>query len=773
MSESQFRSAAGDIARQIVVTIRNTLVAAPPRGTPAVGAVGRHAPIRWLLLCLLLAAGTLVHAAGEAGRPRIGLVLGGGGARGAAHIGVLEVLEKMRVPVDCVAGTSMGALVAGAYASGMSAAQMRDALAKADWDDLFQDDPAFSQQNFRKKAKDRRFLPASETGVGPDGMRYQSGIVTGQKIKLFFNQLVRDYMGEREIASLPLPLSIVATDIVSGQRVVFREGSLSRAMRASMSVPGLMSPVEIDGEKLVDGGLVDNVPIAEARSRCQADIVIAINVGSPLLKADEIGSLLSVSAQMVNILTEQNVTRSLATLKPTDIYIKPDLEGITAGDFKRTAETADRGVTATEALADRLRPLAISDAAYTTWSEKIRFAKRDAPSIDDIEIVGLKRVNPAMVSRYIELASGDKIDPDVVRRDLLRAYGDGYYEGIDYAMDSTLRGRNILRVSPIEKSWGPDYLRYGLNLNTNFKVDSTYTLRLAYDKTWLNSLGGELLAFAEIGSRSGVGIDFYQPLEDRQRYFVETNFRLSNKLTGLYENDKKLADYRIMQTDVHLSGGINLGLLGQLHAGWQQTWYRAQVDTGSPLFPEESKSYHGWFTGLEVDQTDRLYFPTNGWSTSTRYFASQTDDYSKLTAELKGYGSVGDWVLATRLSYQGSPVGKLPYYDLGSLGGMLNMTAFAVGQLKGDDMSYGQLRAEKIIGRLPLGLRGDMRLGAALEMAKISRPFSETELKGWINSSSVYLGGETPLGPIYLGYGYSSSGSTGGYSNFYLFLGTP
>jgi NTE family protein len=130
-------------------------------------------------------------------------------------------------------------------------------------------------------------------------------------------------------------------------------------------------------------------------------------------------------------------------------------------------------------------------------------------------------------------------------------------------------------------------------------------------------------------------------------------------------------------------------------------------------------------------------------------------------------------VLASRLSYQGSPIGQLPVYDLGDLGGMLNMTAFAVGQLKGDDMSYGSIRAERIIGRLPLGLRGDLRLGAALETAKIGRPFTETTLDGWIPGAAIYLGGETPFGPVYLGYGYSNAGSTGGYSNFYLFLGTP
>ncbi|HCN67824.1 MAG TPA: patatin, partial [Candidatus Accumulibacter sp.] len=202
---------------------------------------------------------------------------------------------------------------------------------------------------------DKRFLPASETGVGAGGLRYQTGIVTGQKIKLFFNQLVGDDRRLRRIEDLSLPLSIIATDIVHGTRVVFRSGPLSSAMRASMSVPGLMSPVDIDGQKLVDGGLVDNVPIDEARARCQADVVIAVNVGSPLLKAEEIGSLLSVAAQMVNILTEQNVVRSLATLKPTDVYIKPDLEGISAGDFKRTSETADRGAAATDAVAAQLR----------------------------------------------------------------------------------------------------------------------------------------------------------------------------------------------------------------------------------------------------------------------------------------------------------------------------------------------------------------------------------------------------------------------------------
>ncbi len=755
------------------MAIRNSLLAlgAAAAYPEQEGRNNRPRRIRQLLLLTLLAAGSIAHAANDPGRPRIGLVLGGGGARGAAHIGVLEVLEKLRVPVDCVAGTSMGALVAGGYAAGLSPSAMRQKLARADWDDLFQDNPPYSQQSFYKKSVDKRFLPASETGVGRDGLRYQTGIVTGQKIKLFFNELIGDFRGHREIQSLPLPISIIATDIVHGKKVVFREGSLSTAMRSSMSVPGLMSPVDVNGEKLVDGGLVDNVPIDEVRTHCQADVVIAVNVGSPLLKADEIGSLLSVSAQMVNILTEQNVTRSLATLGPTDVYIKPDLEGITAADFKRSSETADRGVQAAEAVAERLRPLAVSDSAYAAWSGNIQTAKREALRVDEIEIAGLKRVNPAAVERHIQTRPGEAIDPAEINVDLLRVYGDGHYESVDYALNSTLRDRNILRLTPVEKSWGPDYLRYGINLETNFNDDSTYNLRAAYHKTWLNRLGGEVLAFAEIGSKSAVGANYYQPVDESQRYFVETSVRFQNNFSGVYQNDERLADYRVRQTDVLLGGGINLGLVGQIRGGWQESWWQSKIETGLPALPEDSQRYGGWFAALDLDQTDRLYFPTSGWFSATRYFDSQTDPYSKLVATASGYRSVGDWVFASRLSYQGSPVGKLPIYDLGSLGGVLNMTAFSPGQLKGDEMSYGNLRAEWIVGRLPMGLRGDLRLGVALEAARVGRPFTETELTGWINSSAVYLGGETPLGPVYLGYGYSSSG--GGYSNLYLFLGTP
>lgn len=724
---------------------------------------------RYGLALLLLIASTA--QASEATRPRIGLVLGGGGARGAAHIGVLEVLERLRVPVDCIAGTSMGALVAGAYAAGLSPAEMRSELAKADWNDMFQDNPPYSEINYRNKEISTRFMPGSETGVGEKGVAYQRGVVSGQKIKLFFNRLVGSDLGERNIESLPLPLSIIATDIGNGEKVVFRDGSLTKAMRASMSVPGMMAPVEHQGHKLVDGGLVDNLPIAEARARCRADIVIAVNVGSPLLKADEVGSLLTVSMQMVNILTEQNVTHSLASLQAGDIYIKPDLEGISAGDFSRTSETADRGRVAAEVIADRLKAFSVSEERYAAWSQKLAYSRQTAPGIDETQVAGLKTINPAALERHLRVRPGDRIDAARLNQDMLRAYGDGWYESIDYSLLSE-RDRNILRVLPVEKSWGPDYMRFGVSLYSDFKQDSSFTLRAAHHKTWLNTFGGELLAAAEIGRRNALGVDLYQPLDPRQRYFVEASASYTRENFGVYQDDEKFADYAKTQRNVSVGAGVNVGLLGQLRVGWQQRWVEAKLDTGLPTaaYPETTnKSWGGVYAGIDLDQMNRLYFPTEGWSSRLGYFNSSGAGYSKLLAEVKAAESFGDYVLNGRLGYQGSARGSLPVHDAATLGGLNNLAGFALNQLIGDDIRYAGLRLEKIIGRLPLGLRGDLRAGIALETGKVGQPLTETRLSGWMNSLSIYLGGETPLGPVYLGYGRSDTGA----SSLYLFLGTP
>lgn len=718
--------------------------------------------LRRSLLVLSLVATSIPGIAAEP--PRIGLVLGGGGARGAAHIGVLEVLAEQRIPIACVAGTSMGGLVAGAWAAGVTPARMQQALAAVDWSDMFLDNPDYGEMSHRNRAISRLYLPGSESGVGADGVRYQGGVVAGQKIKLFFNRLV----GGSRIEQLALPLSIVATDIGSGEAVVFRDGDLSTAMRASMSVPGLLAPVEQGGRKLVDGGLVDNLPVAEIRERCAADVLIVVDVGTPLLKADEVGSLLTVSAQMIGILTRQNVARSLALLGDQDILIQPALDGIRAGDFPRHAEAAVRGRQAAQAVAERLAPLALAPAEYLAWWQGIE-AQAAAPlRVDAIEVAGLGRVNPRSLDRFIEIAPGDVVSADRIDRSLLRIYGDGDYESVDYAVIGNA-GRNTLRIMPVEKPWGPDYLRFGIHLAADSGDGASFGVRAAYHRTWLNALGGELLYHAELGSHNRLGVNLHQPLDPAQRYFAEALAGVEQERLSVFEDDRRIAKYKV--TESRLGGwlGYNAHVYGAVRFGWLQRRRDYRLDTGTLALPRGDVAFGGWQATLDFDRSDRMYFPTRGWAAHLNYFHSPGRDYARFDAELRGAFTLADTVFNARVAYTGSPRGELPAYDAGRLGGFLNMTAYSTGQLLGDDIQYAGLRSERIIGRLPLGLRGDMRFGVALEAARLGRRFSETGRDGWLDSLAFYLGGETPLGPAYLGIGHSRQGA----SNLFLFIGTP
>ncbi len=706
-------------------------------------------------------------------RPKVGLVLGGGGARGAAHIGVLEVLERLRIPVACVAGTSMGALVAGAWAAGLTPAEMRQDLAKADWADMFRDDPGYEDLNFRNKRLQQRFLPGSETGLTDGGAVAPPGVVSGQKIKLFFNHLVRADTGERELQQLPLPVSIIATDIGNGERVVLRDGSLTLAMRASMSVPGLLAPLEYRGRKLVDGGLVDNVPIREVRERCGADVVIAVNVGSPPLKPEQVLGLLSITTQMVALLTEQNVSASLAMLQAQDVYIQPELGDLTAGSFERAAEAADKGRAAAEAVLARLAPLGVPAPAYAAWKRSIAVRERDVPRIDEVEIAGLGRVNPEVVRRYVEQLGGAPLDTQALNRDLLRAYGDGHYERVDYAVVSR-QGRNVLRLFPVEKSWGPDYLRLALRLDTNLSQGSTYLLRAGYQKTWLNRLGGELLLVGELGSTTGASAEFYQPLDSAQRSFISTALEYRRERVDYWSLEQRIAEYRNARTRLDVALGVNFRLLGQARLGWRETRVSSGLETGLDVLgalatERAERASGGWLVALELEQADRLYFPSRGWSVKASLFDSPRREYSRLALELGGALPLESYVISGRTSWVTSTRGRLPLNDAARLGGLLNLTGFAAGQLVGDDVAYAQLRGERVIGRAPLGLRGELRAGIALEAGRVGVPYTRQVRDGTLYSLAFYLAGETPVGPFFLGVGRGSGGSV----NAYLVIGAP
>ena len=725
------------------------------------------------LACALLATAP-AHAQQPApARPSVGLVLGGGGARGGAHLGVLEVLEELRVPVDCIAGTSMGALVGGAFAAGVTPAEMREKIAATDWKSMFDDSASRELQNLRRRTLDDRFFSGLEFGVTEDGLRYREGAIAGEKIKLFFGDLVRADLGERNIDQLPLPLTLIATDIVSGERIAMRSGNLTSAMRASMSVPGAIAPVTRDGHKLVDGGLVDNVPIQEVRDRCNAQVVIAINVGSPLLTGTQVLGAVSVVSQMVNLLTEQNVSRSLALLTPRDIYMRPELGDITAMDFAKQLDAAAIGRAAALAQADKLRTLSVSPEEYAAWRARIRASPPPQPPvIDQVVVADTRYVNPHELRTNVAQQEGERLDSKRLAEDLLLIYSRGDLQTLDYSVLSE-RDKTILKLVPIEKGWGPNYLRFGLNLATDFRFDSSFNLRALYRRTWLNAYGGEWLTTGQVGTDQVFATEFYQPVDLRQIWFVRPYVAAESHKRNLYFNGERLAEYRVPDYYGGFDIGANLGIYGQARVGWQERKASAHLETGAPVLPDAQARTSAFIADVAIDQFDMAFFPSRGYKADINYYdarrVSSGEPFAKLQGNAQGALTLGGIVLRPYLEAGKNTSGQLQLPDLFPLGGLGRLSAFAPGQILTEEYILGALRVEyRLLEPIPLiGL--SVVAGVNLERAHVKNPVTEPTLKGNIDSYGFYLGATSALGPLYLGW----SGTQDRRGRLFLFIGTP
>jgi NTE family protein len=725
----------------------------------------------------LLAAGTAAAQPATAERARIGLVLGGGGARGGAHLGVLEVLEELRIPIDCIAGTSQGALVGGAYAAGIPPADIIELVGKTDWNAMFDDSAGRDAVNMRRKELDDRFYSGVELGVSREGLRFREGAVSGEKLKLFFNQLVRSDVGDRAIEQLAMPLAIIATDIGTGERVAMRTGNLTTAMRASMSVPGLIAPVTRDGRKLVDGGLTDNVPVAEVRELCNPDVVIAVNVGSPLLKPDQVTGIATVLGQVVNLLTEQNVAKSLALLTPRDIYIQPDLGEITATAFTQQLKAAEKGREATLAKAGELRRYSLAPEQYGAWQDHIRFAaSHAAPVIDEVVIAETRFVSPATIRRGISQEPGEPLDSRKLERDLVREFSQGDLHSLDYSV-ATERERTILKITPVEKPWGPDYLRFGLNFASDFRSESAYNFRVLYRRTWMNAYGGEWLLGGQIGSDQAMLTEFYQPLDLRHTFYVRPYASTSLRKVPLYFGGDRLAIYRVQDNRGGLDFGMNLGMFGQARAGWVERRLGAVLDTGPDFLLNQTERLGGLTAALAIDTYDQPFFPTRGVRLEVTQFdalrvrstTTGLGPYARSEARLGGAISHGRWTFLGGLEGGTATKGSLPITDAFALGGPRRLSGFALDQMLGGDYSFGRVEAQYRLN-FASPLYGLTLLGGVVaETGRMQKPFTETNLTGWQRSLGVYIAANTFLGPIYLGVADAKNGK----GRFYLFIGTP
>jgi NTE family protein len=701
-------------------------------------------------------------------------VLGGGGARGIAHVGVLEMLEELRVPVDCIAGTSMGSIIGGLYASGMTPEQMSETVQRIDWPAAFTDSPPRADLPFRTKQQQRVLLTDQGVGIKNGSVQLPQGLLQGQNLLLLLEELSLPAANVHDFDQLKVPYRAVATDLVTGTPVVLKSGELAKAMRASMSIPSALAPVELEGKLLVDGGVSNNVPVDVARELCRPDVIIAVDVGAPLALASELTSILSITNQLTSILTVRNAQQQIKTLGRKDILITPDLKDISSIDFNRAPEAVQIGYAAAESQRSALSRLSVSPNAYQT-DLAARPKLPDAyPVVDFIRIKNNTRLADQVIESQLGIKPGDRLDPQQLNRNLNIIYGMGDFQQVSYSLVEE-DGKTGLVVEAWESYIGSNTLNFGLFLGANMKGDSLFNVSAAYTMTQLNSLGGEWRNFVQIGGNMALETDFYQPLDADQEYFIDPFLNYQQyDLDIQSDRQAQIAEtrFRVRQAQAGVEAGRNLGHWGRLSLGLHYSAGSNDLQIGQPSDFEGDFNNSGYSIRWAADTLDSLNFPTSGYLASLRYDSALTalgadQDLQTLSLYVLKPYTWGKSTLIPRMRLAGTLAGDPGPQNLFLLGGFLNLSGYQIGQVSGQYLAFGELIYMYRLDDASAAFTLPLYAGGSLEVGGAWNDLDEVTFDSLIPAGSLFLGADTPLGPLYLGAGVSDNSN----ASLYLMLG--
>lgn len=697
-------------------------------------------------------------------RPKIGVVLGGGGALGMAHVGVLRVLEEMRIPIDYVGGTSMGAIISGMYASGMSPDEIEHFLKSQNWWDVLNDYTPRRDQEFRRKRdEDRYFIELGWNG----GLRFGSGAAAGQKFNNLLQTETLRTVAITNFDELPIPFRCVATDLRTGKGVVLDHGNLAKAMRASMAVPGAFTPVEWDDYMFADGGLVNNMPVDVVRAM-GADVLIAVDVGGAAARAETnntYGSIGEVLSRTYSIMQRPDQEKNLAT---ADVVLIPEIAEYSASDFQKVEEIVRPGEAAARAAGDQLRKYGVDDETFRKYLKNQRRVQPADVPISKVVLTGNRRVDSRVAQGRVRSRPGT-LDLEQVRRDLLHLYGLGEFEQVRYTVRPDAGGRNTLEYAMKEKPWGPNYLHLGLRLKSDFDQDAQWGLLLNFRKTSLNRLGGEWENELEIGNRLRAFSEIYQPLSFSGVLFAAPSVEYAKGVQGVYSNHDRIADYDLGLLTLRADLGIQLSRYAVVRAGPVWRNLDATVKTGASDLPEASEQEAGWALRLGVDRLDRIaMFAREGGQLaltveSIREEMGSPASYEKAWGRALQCFSLGDHTLQVSGAGGTSFNRDLPGYSDYLVGGEDSFIGLSDGELRLEDFAIGSLVYRYRLARLPPTFGQAIYTVLRFDAGKVWRDEEAEDESDWIHGAGVGLGLDTKMGPIYLGYGRTREGDDRGY----------
>jgi NTE family protein len=733
----------------------------------------RAAPPPILLACLLLQ--TLIIPEGswgavEPGRPRIGLVLGGGGARGAAHIGVLKELERLQVPVDAIVGTSMGAIVGGLYASGMTIAELEELVRTLDWKSALSDSGAREELSFRGKQDDEAFPIRFELGVRDGELLLPQGVIQGQRLDLVLRELTIDSSHVKDFDELAIPFRAVASDLVSGDVHVMGKGDLALAIRASMSVPGAFAPVQVDGRLLADGGLVGNLGV-EVIERMGVDVIIAVDVEFPLYPEDALISAVGISEQVLTILIHKETLRQIERLDEDDILIQPELGVFASTDFVGSPEAIEPGVLATRAKADRLRELSVDDESFARYQARRRAAPPRKETIDFVRVDQDGRISTALLERRMAVEPGDPVDPELFAREASRLFGLRVFEKVGYQLVE--EGDQLgVEFSATSKRWGPGYLRFGLGIEDDFEGGTAFNLAARYWRPGLNALGAEWRTDLQVGTDPGVATEFYQPLRGDSRLFVAPRLEAGQRNFNVFAAGEPVAQLRLTEYEVGLDLGAELGTWGEVRIGFYSGNSNARVKVGDPV-PNADIATGGVRTQVLVDTLDDARFPRSGLQAGltldlSRPVLGADRSYDTAGFDVDSAWSRGRNTVVAGLQFGTSLNSQSTLQDHFTLGGFLRLSGLERGELSGPYAGLARLVYYRRIGDAAGGLfEMPVYIGASIESGNAWATSDAIGFDSFLTNGSLFLGLDSYFGPVYVAAGMAEGGGT----NFYLFVG--
>lgn len=710
----------------------------------------------------------------ELGRPTVGLVLGGGGAKGGAHIGVLKVLEELRIPIDYIAGTSIGAVIGGLYASGMTVVEIEHLLASIDWQSLVSNTPPRRYQPFRLKLEGADIPSQLELGFNDGGFQFPSGILSAQNVELALKAATLPVAQVQDFRDLPIPFRAVAADLKTGEVVVLGEGDLSSAIRASASLPGIFAPVERGGRLLIDGGIVMNLPVEVAKAM-GADVIIAVDLTAPPMEAEELTNALAISSQVFRLNTLQNAIPQREMLQSgRDVLLLPDVEDVALADFRSLLEATVAGEAVARAHTEDLRRLAVSAEEYSrVTGERGRGAQMEVP-VDFVRVEGATRLDPDILRGRLDLRLGRPLAVEELNDALNRLFATGFYERVDYKLVHAEPGTGDegegVEVRVTEKRWGPGFLRLGVAIGNDLERGrSGFSLLASHSQTQINRLGAELATSLRIGEAQAARVEFFQPIDRGGHLFIAPRLEyqeasLELAVTGAGEIDRGVREFTAavalgMQfTDW---GELRVELLkGSANARSRDSGI-ANADVGAVL------------ARFSLDLLDDAAFPTSGTRVRIEAFRSASTlganpSYTRLEATGLAAFSRRSTTLLLEARAGTSAGTTLPVHHDFALGGFQRLSGVRPREFLGDKYGFGRFGVRRKVGTLPTAPQGgDFFVGASGEFGHVWTEAEGVSLGDVDFSASVFLGAETLLGPIYLGYGLAETGD----DTLYLFLG--